>query len=208
MQTSIPKIIVQTSRQKPPEYVVNMIQNMSNGWDYQHYTDDEIIQFFKENPIAQMSQIVDKFYSLSYGEHRADLFRYYFLFINGGVFIDSDAMIEENIDSIVNDYSFFSVNSSYYIGTIFQGFIGCTPRHPIIEKALIDIYNTPDDILKGEFHLLCKNLYTFYNDYHDDGNNIHLYQERTGTDEYAEVVDLTNNKIILKHYYKKKIIPH
>jgi len=204
----IPKIIVQTSLQKTPEYVVNMIQNMSNGWDYQHYTDDEIIQFFKENPIAQMSQIVDKFYSLSYGAHRADLFRYYFLFINGGVFIDSDAMLEENLDTIVNDYSFFSVNSSYHVGAIFQGFIGCTSRHPIIEKALIDIYNTPNDILKCEFHLLCKNLYTFYNNYSDDDNNIHLYQELTGTDEYAEVVDLINNKIILKHYYKKKIIPH
>ena len=155
----IPKIFVQTSRSKPEQYVVDMIQKNIPGWKYLHYNDVEIIQFFQENPILELPNIAEKFYSFNYGEHRADLFRYYFLYILGGVYMDTDAMLLVNIDEIVKDYTFFSVNSSHFVGTIFQGFIGCTPRNPIIKKALINMYNTPNEVVIKSFHLFCRNLF-------------------------------------------------
>ena len=45
-----------------------------------------------------------KYNSIKLGTHRADLFRYYYLYINGGIFIDSDAMIETDIENIIKDY--------------------------------------------------------------------------------------------------------
>ena len=38
------------------------------------------------------------------GAHKADLFRYYYLYINGGVYIDSDLMITTNIENIILNY--------------------------------------------------------------------------------------------------------
>ena len=202
----IPKIFVQTSRSKPEKYIVDMIQSKIPGWKYLHYNDAEIIEFFKQNPIVELPNIIEKFYSFDYGEHRADLFRYYFLFIHGGVYMDSDAMLLTNIDNIVREYSFFSVNSEYFENVLFQGFIGCTPQNPIIQKALIDIYNTPNNVVITSFHLFCRNIFIFYHEDQDD--NKKLYQERTGNPVYAPVYDIQNNVEILRHYYANKIIPH
>ena len=207
----IPKFIIQTSRsENPKEYVVDMIKQRSQGWEYKHFNDREVITFFQENSITEFPNVINKFFSFNYGEHRADLFRYYYLYVKGGVYFDTDAMIECNIDEIVKDYEYFSVNSSYFPGSIFQGFIGCTPRHPIIYKGLKDIYEIDNAhlISKPEnFHNICRNMYKFVLEF-PNKESIKLYQEVYGNQETAAVIDPNdNNKLVLNHYHIKKIIP-
>ena len=119
-------------------------------------------------------------------------------------------MIECNMDEIIKDYEYFSVNSTYFPSSIFQGFIGCTPKHPIMYKGLKDIYEVDNNKLieKPEnFHDICRNMYHFVINY-EDKSKIKLYEEVFGTPEVANVVDLQdNNKLVLKHYHIKKIIP-
>ena len=61
----IPKNIVQTSRQKPQEYIVEQIKSKSSGWAYFHYDDREVIQFFLEHPLLEFPNVVNKFFSFS-----------------------------------------------------------------------------------------------------------------------------------------------
>ena len=204
----IPKVIVQTSRAKPQQYIVDLIKKRSLGWDYKHFTDDEIIEFFHENPVPEFPNVIAKFYTFNYGEHRADLFRYYYLYVKGGVYIDLDAMLEENIDDIIGNADFFTVNSSYFPGTVFQGFLGATPKNPLIYKALYDIYNIPTNNLIREFHVLCKNLYLFIQEELQSGEPrmiIKLFDEVYGNAEDAYVKD--GDKLVLIHYHIRKIIP-
>jgi Glycosyltransferase sugar-binding region containing DXD motif len=205
---SIPKIIVQTSRKDPLPYVVDMIRQRSPGWEYLHFKDDDIIEFFSDNPIPEFPNVVAKFFTFNYGEHRADLFRYYYLYVKGGVYMDTDAMIEENIDNIIGDADFFTVNSSYFPGTVFQGFLGASPRNPLIYKALHDIYNISTSDLVREFHVLCKNLYKFIQEERQSGEprmKIKLFEEVYGNEEDAHVKD--GDKLVLVHYHIRKIIP-
>lgn len=204
----IPKQIVQTSRKKPEKYIVDMIKLRSTGWEYNHFDDMEAIQFFALNPIPEFPNVIQKFFSFSYGEHRADLFRYYYLYVKGGVYFDTDAMIECNINEIVKDYEYFSVNSSYFPGTIFQGFIGCVPKSRIIYKGLHNIYHINNLDLIDKFHLICKNMHSYVHEY-GINNKIKLYQEVYSTPEIAAVVDdEDNNKLVLNHYHIKKQIPN
>ncbi len=159
--TTIPKIIFQTSKERPNNYLINMIKNKCADWTYIHFTDNDIIKFFNNNYIKEFSNIKDKFNSIINGAHKADLFRYYFIYIKGGVFLDSDAMIQTNIDSIVKDYDFFSVESMDYCPLcIFQGFIGAKPNNQIIYEALVDLYNMDTNVLNNDYLKVCKNLYT------------------------------------------------
>jgi len=205
---TIPKFIVQTSRKKPDEYIVNMIREHSPGWEYVHFTDDEIIEFFAKNPISEFPNVIAKFYTYNYGEHRADLFRYYYLYVNGGVYMDTDAMLEENIDVIIGDADFFTVKSNYFPGTVFQGFLGATPKNHLIYQALYDLYNIPNSDLIREFHILCKNLYLFIQEIMVKGEpkmKIKLLEEVYGNDTDAHIKD--GDKLVLIHYHIHKVIP-
>ena len=202
----IPKILFQTNRITHIEPVLNMIKNkLTSEWIYEFYSDADVIQFFRDNPITDLPNIIEKYNSLKLGSHRADLFRYYYLYINGGFFMDSDAMLYVNIDTIVKDYNFVSVNSSCHPGTIFQGILGASPKNEIIKKALYQAYNIDPIILESEYHYFCRQLYDIIKN-NDFGYNIKLYEERRINPETGdEIVD--GDTIFFKHYWKYKIIP-
>jgi mannosyltransferase OCH1-like enzyme len=197
----IPKILLQTSLKKQPEYVLELLRNKTEGWSYRHFTDVEIIRYFIMNPEAEFPFVLNKFHKMRFGAHKADLFRYYYLYQNGGVFLDSDAMIECNIDNIVSDYELFSIKS-YIDSTIFQGFIGCTPRHPVLYKALKDAYEIDVDVLTKNYHLLTENMWRFFS----ESENYKLYRELESYGEKAITLD-DNGSPILIHYWKTKVIP-
>jgi hypothetical protein len=192
----IPNIIFQTSIYKPEKYIIDKILSKCNSYKYLHFNDEEIIDFFKKNYIEEFKNIIEKFNNISYGSHKADLFRYYFLYINGGIFIDSDAMIETNIENIVKDYVFFSVNSNNISNSIYQGFIGATSKNNIIYEALKDIYNIDLKLLNDDYHLICKNLYNIIK--YNNIDNIKLYDEKMFSEEgIAEIYD--KDTLILVH---------
>ena len=200
---SIPKLIFQTSITKQPEYVINMIKNNAPNWEYQHFTDKEIVQYFINNPVEEFPFILNVFKRLNFGAHKADLFRYYFLYVQGGVFIDSDAMIQTNIENITKNYEFFSVKS-YIEGTVFQGFIGCTAKHPIIYEALKDVYSINIEELIKQYHLLTANMYSIIKNGNYDCYK--LYKELENDGEKATTVNDENTTILI-HYWKSKTIP-
>jgi mannosyltransferase OCH1-like enzyme len=204
MDHKIPPILFQTHREPLENYVLEMIQYKLDNWKYEFYDDNDIIVFFKKNPMQEFPDIINKFHLFSTGQHKADLFRYYYLYINGGFFLDSDAMLYENIENIVKDYDFFSVNSNNVSNSIFQGFIGSTIKNNIIYEALKDVYSIDLNLLKNDYHLICKNLYNIINNSNID--NIKLYDEKIFIQKgIAEIYD--KDIIIMIHYWRDKTIP-
>ena len=203
---NIPKILFQTNKTCPDAYVLDMIMYRLNpDWKYEFYNDNDVIQFFIDNPITDLPDIIQKYNSIIKGAHKADLFRYYYLYINGGFFMDSDAMLYIDIDTIVKNYNFVSVNSSNHPGLIFQGILGASPKNEIIKKALYEAYNTDPNILESNYHYFCKQLYDIIKE-NDFGYNIKLYEERRmKINNYDDILD--KETVLFKHYWKNKVIP-
>lgn len=201
----ITKILFQTSPQKPPAYVVEKLLGfLEPGWIYFHFTDDEVINFFRNNPIEGLENIVDRFHAMPAGANKADLFRYYFLYLKGGVFLDSDAMLNAPIIEIVKDYSFFSVDSYARVGTLFQGLIGCAPGHPAIKRALHIGYDTDPNVIKNDYYFLC-HKHQFFTD-KQDLSSVKLYPECFYDEDMCTVLS-DEGKVLALHYWRYKVIP-
>lgn len=204
----ISKILFQISKTKQPLYVIQQILNyLPFDWQYHNYIDGDEINFFINNPLPEFPNIIDKYKSIKMGQHRADLFRYYVLYINGGVYLDSDAMIYQNIIKIIKEYEFITVNSIVPL-TIFNGFICATKEHQIIYQALTSLYNMDTDRLATNYLLICQDLYQII--HNNMSPNINLLYEKN-TNEYGALdsVEMIDGKEvrILTHYQLSKTIP-
>lgn len=208
----MPKVIFQTSKDELPEtYVTDMIRNKSPGWTYRHFTDADILTYFNEHPHAEFPNMTEQFHRLT-GAHKADLFRYYYIYLEGGVFLDSDAMIFVDMNDIVRDYDYFSVNSQCVPGSIFQGFIGAVPGNDIMYKALQDAYVVDPSELKADYHLLVKHMYNIVMNEKRDATKTKLYTERGCDNGIGHTYDddgegEDQGRLILKHFYTEKKIP-
>lgn len=204
--SKITKILFQTNKTRMNPQILNMIMNkLGSDWKYEFYDDDDVMRFFNNNPIQDLPGIINKYNSFKKGAHKADLFRYYYLYVKGGFFMDSDAMLYVNIDNIARDYDFVSVDSSCHPGTIFQGILGASPKNEIIKRALYAAYNVDPSLLDKNYHYFCKQLYNIIKE-KDYGYNIKLYQERrVPTNNWDDILD--GKTVIFKHYWRCKIIP-
>ena len=203
----ISKIIMQTAKNEPERYIVDIINKKCPGWKYIHFIDNEIIQYFKENPIKEFPNIIEKFNSFSKGQHKADLFRYYYLYLNGGIFLDSDAIFEVNIDDIIKSYDSVFIKSFMPNTHLFNGFIATYPKNPIIYDALKHAYQTEDINLQKRYHYFCEELWRIF--HRHNLPNMKIYQEhnRYGQGYGGSVILGDNREKIISHYWHTKKIP-
>lgn len=205
----IPKVILQTSKEKLPQYGIDMTMQKCVGWEYNHFTDEGVVEFLAANPLTQFPKAIEKFNGIINGAHKSDFFRYYYLYINGGFHIDSDALIQTNIENITQNYSFVSVFGCRE-KSLFQGILGCVPRHPIILKALTHAYNVDITELNKNYFLLCDEIYNIIHEEGANYENIKLYKEEK--DESAHFantynVDTKPKQKLFTHYFKNKVLP-
>lgn len=198
----IPKIFFQTSKAPLDPSISEMIHYyLTDDWVYKHYLDADILQFFEDYPDPEFPDMKAIFLKIRGGEHKADLFRYYHIYKIGGFFMDSDAMIYESIDRVLQDYSFVSVNCTMESmpNSIFQGVLGAEAKNPIIYEALKAFYNMDLEVLHSNYHHLCKELYVIYNSYEGDKTNYKLYLEVANG---KEVID--QSTLLFRHFWDNK----
>jgi len=214
MKRTIPPVLFQTYSRPHQNSIQQLIdKNLNSDWEYKFYNDIDVLTFFENNVIPEYSKIIDRYDNMTNWAHKADLFRYYYLYLKGGVFMDMDAMMYVDMDTIIKNYEFVSVKSTAHPGCIFNGVIGGTPRNKIIKDALDHAYNVDNESLRKDYHLLCRHLFKILktNTY---GYNVKLYKENVKKTNFG-VVDIIDdtlthgnlNGVLFKHFWKTKQIP-
>ena len=161
-------------------------------------------KYIENNQLEEFPNLVNHIKSLTKGQHKADIFRYYWLYLNGGIFMDDDLMIEKKINFKNN--TFVSVKSYHTNKNIlFNGFIACSKFNPIIYNALKKCYSTSNGDLINNYHLFCSQLYIIYQKLHKNQRTF-LLQEKKSSEFIEGVKIYYNNVHFLTHWcYSKKI---
>lgn len=194
----IPRIVIQTSKDPILPGTVEQLKKQLVNWEYLYFNDNDIMTFFKENVDDAFPDIIAKFNSFATGPHKADLFRYYYIYKNGGLFIDSDLMLYDPLTGIIGNNSFISVWAIKPAGSAFNGFLGATAGHPLITSALKDLYGLSNEQLQADYTIVCKNLGGFITSF--GGVDVKMLKELENKDTYCTIQDPNTGKTSLIHY--------
>jgi hypothetical protein len=123
--------------------------------------------------------------------------------------LDIDAMIEEDIDTILKTYSFVSVLSGLNNNSIFNGFLAAEPKNEVIYHALKSMYLVDKEVLAKEYFFSNRILKELLDsvetkDINSYSKNYKLYNEIVHRKVGITIND--ENKKIITHYYEDKII--
>ena len=148
----IPKVIMQTcaSRDKLTPQMIDAMrtwEDMNPGWSYELFDNNDCIKFIKE---YFDTDTLKAFNNLVPGAFKADLFRYCYLYIKGGVYSDIDniCLVPLN-DFLLDDDTFVSVKDRVVDGQelVYNAFIATEKNHPVLKKAIdLTVYNVLNKI--------------------------------------------------------------
>lgn len=168
------KIIMQTYWDKTliPQKVYDGVAKYCPGYKHIIYDDNDCIEFLKKN---YGKEIAEKFNYIKKGAHKADLFRYCWLYKMGGIYLDIKIVLVKNIDEIFKDkdklytvLSAITTENKFFsditnIGSVFQGIISTPPNNPIFETLINKIMITSNYKLTTNYMLFTSHFFTEVN---------------------------------------------
>ena len=120
-------------------------------------------QFLEKN---YDKDVVDTFARLK-GAHKADLFRYCYLYTHGGIYVDIKTEFIEPLNSVFNKkdvqlYTVLSINPE----TIYQGIIASEPKNPMFLKLIEYMTQIHTPVI--DYLIFTRDFYTKLKDYYGD----------------------------------------
>ena len=163
----IPKVIIQTyyDKSKIPNKVYENIKKFAPDYKHIIYDDEECVSFLNKFQQKYISKkythfnLVDKFKSFNAGAHKADLFRYCYLYDNGGIYIDIKSILIKPIKEIfINNNSLYTV-ISLNKNSIYQGIIAVFPKNKMIGKLINQAVCVKNIFLTIDYNIFTKFFY-------------------------------------------------
>ena len=154
-----PNILIQTyyDKKKIPQKVYDNINKYASNYKHIIFDDDDCIKFLSENysPV-----VVKRFNSLKLGAFKADLFRYCWLYKNGGVYMDIKTILLKDINKIFTDKTKLYTVNCLSKTAIYQGIISTPPNNPIFKELIPKLCLTHNIHLSLDYGKNTKDFYS------------------------------------------------
>lgn len=118
--------------------IVNTSKNSylehNSNFEYKFFNDEECKNFILDNFDIELLNIYNKIIPKAF---KADLFRYCYLYIHGGIYADIDTICLENLNDLLDiNYDIVLVKERTNIPGIFQAFIISKPKQLLFLNAI------------------------------------------------------------------------
>lgn len=157
----IPNVIIQTYKSWDviPEYHKKQIQEHTSGYRYEFFDDKRAKEFLKEH---YGDMYVDAFDGMR-GAHKADLFRYCYLYLKGGIYLDIKTVIKKHVKDIFTEkekmYTCLSITGPFG-GRVHQGILAVPPGHPMMKACVEHAISSYEKYGRNILYVaLCRFLY-------------------------------------------------
>lgn len=182
----IPKQLIQTYH-KPgavPEKVFKNLQRYAIGFHRVFYADADIRRFLE----AYFDERVTSTFEQLHGAHKADLFRYCFLYVYGGIYADIKTEFLKPLSELfsVPGVTMYTVQG---IGrrNIYQGVLASVPRDPLFLEAIAFMIQIPKPVRR--YHAFIADMHDKLTARYgpletgrtladDHGNRLYLFKEQ------------------------------
>lgn len=191
----IPKLIIQTYKDNKVDKVIyeniNRMLDLNKNYSYLLITDEDGINLIKKffNKIT-----LKAFNYLNIGAAKGDFLRYIALYIYGGIYIDMDSSINDNLDNYIDfnsNFIFFMDNSN----NLEQWCIITKPKNPIIKNI---ISNMVIRILNKENNIfLCTGPTLFTDIIYNMIKGSNIYDSNTNLSSKQRFDCFNNNKLFM-----------
>lgn len=139
----IPRRIVQTNEKdvvpSAMKEAIDKLLSLNPEYEYFYFTDQDAMEFIEANFNAD---VIKAYKKVNPGAFKADLFRYCYLYINGGVYLDTGMNAIKPLRSIIRENDMFISAEDNGHKAIYNAIMMSVPGHPILRKAIDDSVTT------------------------------------------------------------------
>jgi mannosyltransferase OCH1-like enzyme len=138
---NIPRVIVQTMKSRS---VPSSMLHAARSWiernpEYEYrFFDDDAAAAFVHRHFGQ--DVQDAYDRMPFGAGKADLFRYCFLFLHGGVYADIDTVCLRPLETVLRQSDVFvvpkRVRSRASSERLWNAFMASVPGHPLLKEVI------------------------------------------------------------------------
>lgn len=139
----IPKTIMLTTRNKAtiPEHIHSQYKKYASDYEVTIFDDNDCVKFLERE---YHPDVVNVFNSLKAGAHKADLFRYAYLFKRGGIYFDIKTILVQNLNEIIDHDSYVCYMVYTSDNVLYNGVLCTPPANPIFLDLVDDfVYGPP-----------------------------------------------------------------
>lgn len=189
----IPRTIIQSwkTKESVPARIFQQFDQYAPEYQYKFFNDSESIHFMQTNFL----HLLPIYSSLKSGAHKADLFRYCYLYLYGGIWIDIKTILIKPLKHILTDeygiYTVKSIMDSNGGSTCYQGIIAVPPKTNFMQDMISSFILAAETVDKTGYLTFCRQMYHYFEKNYDqvivgknNGNSmltLYLFEEYNKT---------------------------